>query len=238
MTCDGVRELLPEHLLGTLEGTEDLEVRRHLRACSGCRRELAALAEGIDSFARAAHDRQPPTGLRDRVMTILDQEWQEAEQPTPQAPRRIAWMARAAVGLLVVAALGWGASQTHRANVAAAGASSYRNLLHTLGGKEFRVGELHPKTGQPIEGTVVLYDSDLEQSWGVVLVRAPGMTGAASVSLRARDGRTVDLGTLKFQPDGNAATWLVSAGDLTPYDHVTITSADGTLLASAGIAPA
>ena len=37
MTCDEVRELLPEHLLGALEGPEDLEVRRHLRGCSTCR---------------------------------------------------------------------------------------------------------------------------------------------------------------------------------------------------------
>jgi hypothetical protein len=139
---------------------------------------------------------------------------------------------------LVVAALGWGATQTHRANLAAAGASSYRNLLHVLGGKEFRIGELHHRTGQSLEGTVVLYDSGQEQSWGVVLVRAPGMSGTAAVTLEATDGRTVDLGTLKFQPDGNAATWLVTAGDLTPYNHVTITSADGTVLASGDIAPA
>ena len=238
MTCDEVRELLPEHLLGTLEGPEDLDVRRHLRACGGCRRELAALGEGIESFARAAHDRQPPEGLRDRVMTVLEQEWQDAERPASRAPRRVAWIARAAVGLVVVAALGWGASQTHRANVAAAGARSYSNLLHILGGKEFRVGELHDRTAQPLEGTVVLYDSDLEQSWGVVLVRAPGMSGMASVTLEASDGRTVDLGMLKFQPDGNAATWLVSAGNLTAYNRVTITSADGTVLASGGIAPA
>ena len=34
MTCDEVREVLPEHLLGTLDGPEDLEVRRHLRGCT------------------------------------------------------------------------------------------------------------------------------------------------------------------------------------------------------------
>lgn len=238
MTCDEVRELLPEHLLGTLEGPEDLEVRRHLRACAGCRRELGALGEGIESFARAAHDRQPPDDLHDRVMTVLEQEWSDAAPAPVPGRRSVAWIARAAVALLVIGSLAWGVSQTHRANVAAAGANSYSTLLHTLGGKEFRVGELRPRTGQPLEGTVVLYDSDLEQSWGVVLVRAPGMTGTASVTLEAGDGRTVDLGTLKFQPDGDAATWLVSAGDLTPYDHVTITSVDGTVLASSGIAPA
>ena len=30
MMCDQIRELLPEHLLGTLEGPEDLEVRQQL----------------------------------------------------------------------------------------------------------------------------------------------------------------------------------------------------------------
>ena len=46
MTCDEVRELLPEHLLGTLEGPEDLEVRRHLRGCAGCRTDMTALSRG------------------------------------------------------------------------------------------------------------------------------------------------------------------------------------------------
>ena len=56
MTCDEVRELLPEHLLGTLDGPEDLEVRRHLRGCAGCRTDMAGLSEGVEWFARAAHD--------------------------------------------------------------------------------------------------------------------------------------------------------------------------------------
>ena len=49
MTCDEVRELLPEHLLGTLEGPEDLEVRRHLRGCASCRDERMKLEEGVSA---------------------------------------------------------------------------------------------------------------------------------------------------------------------------------------------
>ena len=74
MTCDEVRELLPEHLLGTLEGPEDLEVRRHVRGCAGCRGEIVALADGVASFARTAHDHPPPPELHDRVITVLEQE--------------------------------------------------------------------------------------------------------------------------------------------------------------------
>ena len=235
MTCDEVRELLPEHLLGSLEGPEDLEVRRHLRGCAGCRVEMIGLAEGVASFARAAHDRTPPPDLHDRVMTTLDQEWQAADEQAIHMRSR-SWIGKAAAIVAIVAALGWGASQTHRASLAAADAESYTRLLSSLGGKEFRIGDLHSSSGRTVfGGSVVLYDSDQGQSWGVVLVRAPGVTGEATVTLTAEDGRTINMGKLTFQTDGDAATWLVTSSDLTPFTHVTITADDGTTLAAADI---
>ncbi len=239
MTCDEVRELLPEHLLGSLEGPEDLEVRRHLRGCAGCRTDITALSEGVVWFAHAAHDRTPPDDLHDRVMTTLDQEWGEAPADRSD-PGRMRWIGRAAAVVAIAATLGWGLSQAHRASVTAADAQSYRNVLSTLGGKEFRVGTLDSHVAHPIKGSVVLYDSGEGQSWGIVLVRAPGVTGTATVTLSSSDGtdvgnKTIDAGTLKFQPDGDAATWLVTASDLTPFDHMTITAEDGTVLATADI---
>ena len=238
MTCDEVRELLPEHLLGSLEGPEDLEVRRHLRGCAGCRTDMTALSEGVVWFAHAAHDRRPPDDLHDRVMTTLEQEW--GDVPTEHHdPGRMRWLGRAAAVVAIAAMLGWGLSQAHRADVTSADAQSYRNVLSTLGGKEFRVGTLDSQVAHPIKGSVVLYDSGERQSWGIVLVRAPGVTGTATVTLSSSDGtgagKTIDVGTLKFQPDGDAATWLVTSTDLTPYDHMTITAEDGTVLATADI---
>lgn len=240
MTCDDVRELLPEHVLGTLEGPEDLEVRRHLRGCGGCRREMAALGDGVVSFARAAHDGTPPPELKDRVLTVLQQEWQEgADEAAPaRRGRWLGWAAGVAAAAVLVAALAWGGSQAHRANLAADAAASYGRLLSTLGGKEFRIGQLQRATGQPVEGSVVLYDSSHDQSWAMVLVRAPGMTGTADVTLEARDGRTIDLHQLEFQTDGSASTWIVTPADLTDFDHLTITSPGGTVLATAVIAVA
>jgi hypothetical protein len=237
VTCDEVRELLPEHLLGSLEGPEDLEIRRHLRACAGCRAEMTALADGVASFARAAHDRTPPEELRDRVMTTLEQEWHDVDEQT-SAHSRASWIGRAAAVVIVVASLTFAAAQTQRANVAAADADSYSRLLSTLGGKEFRIGELDAATTRALEGSVVLYDSHQDQSWGIVLVRAPGQTGKADVTLAAPDGRTIDAGSLEFQTDGDAATWIVTSSDLTPFDRLTITAEDGTVLATAEIARA
>ena len=87
----------------------------------------------------------------------------------------------------------------------------------------------------------MLYDSHQGQSCGIVLVRAPGVSGTATVTLSTGDGAddmTIDAGRLEFQPDGDAATWLVTSSDLTPYDQLTITADDGTVLATADIAPA
>lgn len=240
MTCDEVRELLPEHLLGSLEGPDDLEVRRHLRGCAGCRTDMARLSEGVQWFARAAHDREPPPALHERVTTTLEQEWSDADALRPDT-RRAPWFGRAAVVLAIVVALGWGLAQMQRANVSAEDAESYRTVLATLGGKEFRVGTLDKQIAHPLEGSVVLYDSHQGQSWGIVLVRAPGVSGTAAVTLSTGDGAddtTIDAGTLEFQPDGDAATWLVTSSDLTPYDHLTITASDGTELATAAIRPA
>ncbi len=237
MTCDKVRELLPEHLLGVLEEPEDLEVRRHLRGCAGCRGEMGALADGVASFARAAHDRTPPPELRDRVITVLEQEWRDTVQ-LAHTGRYKAWIGWAAAALVLIAALTWGGVQTRRANVAAGSASSYERLLSVLGGTEFRVGELYSQTDRIFDGSVVLYDSHEGQSWAIVLVRAPGSTGTGAVSLESPDGRVIEVGSIEFQPDGGGATWLVTSSDLAPFDHATITADDGTILATTEIDPA
>src|SRR5947207_1804402 len=62
MSCDEVRELLPEHLLGVLEPDPERAVSRHLRGCGACRAELASLGQGLATFARAAHQYDSDVG--------------------------------------------------------------------------------------------------------------------------------------------------------------------------------
>jgi len=148
------------------------------------------------------------------------------------------WLA-AAAALAVVLATGsivWGAGQARRADSAVADAASYRNLLATLGGKDFRVGTLQPAAHAQIAGQVLLYDGDPNAnwySWGVLLVHAPPEISSATATLLSPNGRTQALPSLRFE-NGEAHAWIVSE-DLSAFDRLTITAADGSVLATARI---
>jgi len=234
MTCDDVRDALPEHILGTLEPETDDRVRSHLRGCGACRAEMHALGEGLGSFARASHDRQTPPELRERVLSVLVEEWSAA----PAAPGRdrrhpiVASLAAAAV----VAALAWGVTATVRLDRAQDAAAKYEAFLATLGGEDVRVGALSaPDPRSSIQGSVVIYDSNVGQSWVLVLCRAPGWTGTANVTLVSRSGETIDLPhPMEFGEGGEGSAWLVTSSDLERFDRVNVWD-DGGVLASATV---
>jgi Putative zinc-finger len=235
VTCDEARDLLAEHLLGTLDDVTDARVRGHLRGCGGCRREMGAMAEGIATFSRAAHEVQPPAELRDRVLDAVADEWTDtAPAKTARRPVR-RWMASAVAAAAVVASLGWGMSQANLANQYETKAKKYTGFLDALGGKNVRVGVVRPSTAEAISGSAVLYDSDVEQSWVLILVRAPGMSGEANVRLSSDSGRTIDLHPLEFSPGGDSSSWLVTSANLQAFDRVTITDATGRVIATANV---
>jgi predicted anti-sigma-YlaC factor YlaD len=217
MTCDEVREQLAEHLLGSLETEVDAAVRAHVRACASCRAEMAALAEGVSTLAAAAHDVEPPKDLRDRVLTVLQEEWSEAP------------LVRAAGIAALVSALAWGGLQTIQAGRYRADAEKYRTFLLTLGGEDVRVGELAAPGSQDLHGSVVIYDSKVGQSWVVVLCRAPGWQGSANVTMVADDGQTIELRPMEFGPGGEGSTWLATASDLSEYHRVNVWDEGGTI---------
>jgi anti-sigma factor RsiW len=239
VTCDEVRDRLSEHALGMLEETDDLRIRRHLRGCAQCRREFASIGDGLAMFAAAAHDRPPPEELRERVLSTLAEEWRQDPVlvPDPARGRTRAWLVACAACLALAVVAVWGVSLRGDANAALADAASYQRLLDTLGGEEFRVAALEPSGTNRIDGSVVLYDSSVEQSWGVVLVRAPDLTGSVGATLASADGRTLELHDVELE-DGRGATWLVTSADLHDFDRLTITGADGSRLATARITQA
>src|SRR5262245_49295339 len=150
MTCEQVRDLLPEHLLGSLDGDADARVEHHLRGCTDCRAELIRLEDGVATLAYATHEAAPPEELRDRVLGVLDDEWRASDQVPADAtvvPRRRRspkrWVAAVAAAFILIAgSLGFAISEGQHAAHVQADASSYQALLRTLGGKEFRLGQL------------------------------------------------------------------------------------------------
>jgi len=234
MTCEELRQQLPDHTLGTLSETEMKAVRRHLRGCSGCRAEAALLDEGVSLFASAAHEADPPPELRDRVMSVLAEEWSERPASARLKPPRSArWqLAVAASVVLLAGLLVWGGAAQGTASRFREDATSYRQFLQALGGRDVRVSVLLPESGSVLEGSAVLYDSDHGQSWVLVIVRAPGKAEPMDVTLTATDGRSIKLPfPLKPDAEGEASTWLVTPVDITSYVTVRITdSATGQLL--------
>lgn len=233
MTCDEVREQLADHLLGTLDDVTDAAVRSHLRACGSCRREMAAIAEGIETFSRAAHEVEPPTGLRDRVIGTLTEEWADVAPARGRRRPVRTWIASAAAAAVVLASLAWGLSQASVAHRYEASATKYETFLRRLGGTNVRVGTVRSTRGEQIDGSVVLYDSDVEQSWVLILVRAPGRTGEAGVRLSSSTGRTIELHPLEFAESGESSSWLVTSSNLAAFDRVTITDSAGSVIATA-----
>jgi len=247
MTCEQVRELLPDHLLGSLDDLQDAEVRRHLRGCAACREERAELEDGVEVFSRAVHDVEPPPELRDRVLATLAEEWRDTPVVVPETTavasppaagsRRPRWLAAVAVAAVLVAAfaLVWGGTQSHRADLAAQDAFDYRNVLHTLGGRDFRVSTLAAHTSDQVTGQALVYDGmpgGSDRSWAIVLLRSPGGSGTAVAKLVGPGGASVALSPMTFAEDGDASGWTVSSSDLSRYHQVVVRDADGTLLAS------
>jgi predicted anti-sigma-YlaC factor YlaD len=230
---DHVREHLAEHLLGTLDESTDAVVRRHLRGCASCRAERNALGEGVNTFAVAAHDLEPPEELRGRILSVLEEEWAEAPGTSGRGRPSPAFSRLAAAAAIVVS-LAWAGVATVQVLRSDDAADKYESLLATLGGEDVRVGELRAAGTQDLRGSVVIYDSSVGQSWVLVLVRAPGHEGTANVTMVADGEKTIDLRPMEFDPGGEGSTWLVTATDLRGYDRVNLWD-EGGLIASASV---
>ena len=235
MTCDDVRELLSEHLLGTLPEEDDAAVRRHLRGCAGCRSEMAMLGEGIATFSRAAHQADPPPDLKERVLAAVAEERADmapAAEVHELRPRRWGrWLALAAALVVAAGAVAVAATQSVSASHARDQARAYEQFLDALGGREVRVAGLHGTDGRQVEGSAILYDSDVGQSWVLVLVRSPGATGKVHVVLRSPTGR-INMHETEFNSEGSTDAWLVTANDISRYNRVAVYDSKGNVLAT------
>jgi hypothetical protein len=235
-TCEDVRTLLPDFALGEPEGRDDLEVRRHLRGCGACRRELDALREGLGVFASTL-ERPAPPELRDRVMNVLSEEWtEEIESSRTGAPAPRAWRGAVAASIaLALVAGAFGLIQLGRARDTTKDATSFRTVLATLGGTGFKVGTLEAATETPVEGSVVAYESSKDQSFVVVFVRTPELAGEGSLLVARSDGTTWDPGPIEFDGDGDAAVWWVTDRSIASMTGLTVRAPDGAVLATAGL---
>jgi hypothetical protein len=82
---------------------------------------------------------------------------------------------------------------------------------------------------------VVAYESSHDQSFVVVFVRTPELTGMGSLVVSRSDGTTWEPGPIEFDGDGDAAVWWVTDRNINSMTGLTITAPDGSTLATAGL---
>ena len=239
MSCEAVRQQLPDYVLGTLSDTETAAIRRHLRGCASCREDATELDQGVALFAGAAHVAEPPPDLKERVLSVLEEEWSDAAIPTHR--RRgfhVAAQAMAAA-LIVLAGVGaWAGVAQNNANHLRKDALAYRKFLSALGGKDVRAGTLIASPGVTLNGSVALYDSDRGQSWIMVLAHATGFSDPVTVTLQAPGGRQITVPLpLKFDTSGEGWTAMVTGAKVSSFNHIVLTGADGRVVAQGTIPP-
>ena len=239
MSCDAVRQQLPDYVLGTLSETETAAIRRHLRGCASCRTDAAELDQGVALFAGAAHVAEPPPDLKERVLAVLEEEWTEPATPT-QRRRGFHVAARGiAAALIVLAGVGaWAGVAQNNANNLRMDAIAYRKFLSALGGKDVRAGTLVASPGVILNGSVALYDSDKGQSWIMVLAHATGFSEPVTVALQAPGGREITVPfPLKFDASGEGWTAMVTGANVSSFNHIVLTDANGRVVAQGVIPP-
>jgi hypothetical protein len=197
---------------------------------------MDALREGLGVFASTL-ERPAPPELRDHVMNVLSEEWTaKNEPPRSREPALRGWrIAFAASIALAVLAGAFGVVQLGSAREAAKDATSYSTVLATLGGTGFKVGTLEAASDSPVEGSVVAYESSNDQSFVVVFVRTPELTGEGSLLVSRSDGTTWNPGPIEFDGDGDAAVWWVTDRSIASMTGLTVRAPDGSMLATAGL---
>jgi hypothetical protein len=237
MSCETVRNQVPDYVLATLPEPEMAEVRRHLRGCGSCRSEARDLDEGLAMFASASHSAEPPADLRGRVASALEEEWKESP-PSRLRPRRFLRRvpAVAALAALLVGALTWGLVGQANTNNFREDALAYQEFLQVLGGTDVRVARLAPAPGSLVEGSVVIYDSTREMSWVYIQVHAPGYRDKIHAMISSHSDGSIQLREVELS-NGAGDTWLVTSRDISSFRTIQLTSPEGELLASGAVRP-
>ena len=104
MTCDRVKDLLPDKAARRLTPAQDLAVSSHLDTCPACAADLASLQATLDALD-ALPLPSPSAQVRSGLLAAIEAEKRAARAARPAARRTslAGWLARAAAAAALVA---------------------------------------------------------------------------------------------------------------------------------------
>jgi anti-sigma-K factor RskA len=199
------QDLLPAYALGSLDEAETWEVAAHLANCESCSQELRAYQAVVDELPLAIARRQPPAGLKERIM-------QRAIGNTQAAPAMVKPQ-RSFIQSIFSFAPAWGLASLVLAVVL--GASNFM-LWQRLGRVEQAIQT--DLTTLPMQGTE----------------NAPAATGLLVISRNGEYGALIVDGLPHLDYDHQYQLWLIQDGKRTSggifsvdeegYGHVPVES--------------
>jgi anti-sigma-K factor RskA len=222
MTELGHREcadVLGAYALGALSQDEAERVRRHIERCPTCRDELDGLRAAVDALPASVEQIEPPRGLKQRLMAIVEAEAEllraagdAADRPAGEAarPRGRRWLAAprwrpaAAFGLacaiavaVIVLSAGGAGPRTIRAQVSPSlRAAGVRASVQVRGSRaELVVSGLPLPAADHVDELWVQHGASVPQPAGTFVVRS----GSVEASRPVRSG---DLVLVTVEPGG------------------------------------
>src|SRR5262245_7710040 len=195
MRCDDLKDLVPLHLAGLLEGKEAAALREHLDGgCPRCTAEVAATAAVLNELPYALTPEEPSPMVRARILARARQEAEEGARPAPS--RRTP--AIGAIAAAVAAALLTGIVVERRGSAA-------------LGDLRGQIARQQEELARQDADMASLREQVRRASETIRLVSAPGVLVVSLQGQGAREGSAA-----RVFWDRSAASWQLYAANLPP----------------------
>ncbi len=219
---------LPAYVLGVLEPEERDRIAEHVATCPHCQIEHRRLEVSVDALWAAAPQVEPPTTLRSRILTSIEDDLDGHVVP-PAMPRWIRPIL-AAAAIIVLALASWVTVLTHdltqtRSTLSQVQASQNqaREIL-AEGSQSIRLAEVNaPRaygmlylSSQPQHAVLVVNDLPPSQAGHVYQIWLYDSTGSA-----------ISAGIFSTDSDGNATVALETPAPINRFTTMGITVEPG-----------
>ncbi|MDP8956958.1 MAG: zf-HC2 domain-containing protein [Actinomycetota bacterium] len=241
MSCAEVKELLADHIVGSLSAMDAQRVDRHLARCAECRRERAALEEGMASMAFALPPIDPPPNLGERIAGRVA----AATAGKPASPTRVRALAAATMAAILVAvgALGWAVAERGQVNLVrrqqVQNVKQLTEALKAVGARPYRADLLPARQEKKGFGSVAIYSATRVNDFILVGVVLPDDDAPPyTVKTTDPDGRVLSRGTLSKTNNGDWVFYESTQANLSHAISVSVMDRSGRAVMVGSIRPA
>ena len=240
MSCAEVKDLLPDHVVGSLSTMDARRVDRHLARCAKCREERTALEEAMAAVALALPPVDPPPNLGERIAARVTA---NARKPVSSTRVRALAAATMAAVLVAVGALGWAMAERGQVDVVrrqqVENVRQLTKALEAVGARPYRADLLPARQERKGFGSVAIYSATRVNDFILVGVVLPD-DNAPPYTVKAMDpnGRVLSRGTLSKTNNGDWVFYESTQANLSRAISVSVMDRSGRAVMVGSIRPA